>query len=174
MKKELLETSPKTQEINQSDLPEDNLSNTILLSDQSKNTGGITIDVYPQNEGISLVTSNNILTTNMATFSSHVPVILTEGDAEESHSHCGITDHFQVVTTTSVLSQSDSTGALDAMATSADFGRSVMLSEQQQVLLSGMLVPAVASGQAVPIKVTKDVATCMDVDESQQEDEVMW
>jgi len=62
------------------------LENDTLLQEQSNHSGEITIQVYPNSQGISLVTSN-ILSTDVATFSTQVPAILTEGDAEDSETH---------------------------------------------------------------------------------------
>ena len=46
----------------------------------------IMIKVYPNTQGISVVTSN-ILPADVTTFSTQVPAILTEGDAEDSEAH---------------------------------------------------------------------------------------
>lgn len=63
------------------------LENAALLPDQSKSSGQeITIKVFPSSQGISLVTGN-ILSTDVGTFSTQVPAILTEGDAEDSETH---------------------------------------------------------------------------------------
>ena len=63
------------------------LEDAALLSDQSKNPGQeITIKVFPSSQGISLVTGN-ILSTDVGAFSTQVPAILTEGDAEDSETH---------------------------------------------------------------------------------------
>lgn len=143
------------------------LENTALLQEQSKNSGEITIQVYPNSQPISLVTSN-ILSTDVATFSTQVPAILTEGDAEDSEAN------YQAVTTTSVLNQGEGSSALDVLTSSAaDFSRNVILTDQQQVLLSGMLVPGVTANQAIHINMTRDTSTCIDVDEISQ-DEQVW
>ena len=141
------------------------LENGSLLQEQSKPPQEITIQVYPNSQAISLVTTN-ILSADVATFSTQVPTILTEGDAEDSETH------YQVVTTSSVLNQGDGSGALDVLTSSADFGRNVILTEQQQVLLSGMLVPGVTTNQAIHINMTQDASTCMDVDEISQDEQV--
>ena len=126
----------------------------------------ITIQVYPgHNQAISLVT-NGILSTDVTTFSTQVPAILTEGDVEDNETH------YQVVTTSSVLNQADGSAALDVLTSSSDFGRNVILTEQQQVLLSGMLVPGVTANQAIHINMTQDGGTCIDMDEIPQEDQV--
>ena len=44
-----------------------------------------------------------------------------------------------------------STAALDVLTSSADLTRNVILTDQQQVLLSGMLVPGVTGNQAIHI-----------------------
>ena len=127
----------------------------------------ITIQVYPgpHNPTISLV-NNAILTTDVSTFSTQVPAILTEGDAEDNETH------YQVVTTSSVLNQADGNAALDVLTSSADFGRNVILTDQQQVLLSGMLVPGVTANQAIQINMAHDAGTCIDVNEMPQDNQV--
>ena len=66
---------------------EDHITNAALLQEQGKNMREITIQVYPgHNQAISLVT-NGILGTDVTTFSTQVPAILTEGDAEDSEAH---------------------------------------------------------------------------------------
>lgn len=144
------------------------LQNATLLQEQNKNNlREITIQVYPgHNSTISLV-NNAILTTDVGTFSTHVPAILTEGDAEDSETH------YQVVTTSSaMLNQADGNSALDVLTSSADFGRNVILTEQQQVLLSGMLVPGVTANQAIQINMSHDANTCIDVNEIAQDNQV--
>lgn len=146
--------------------PEDHLSNAALLQEQGKNMREITIQVYPgHNQAISLVT-NGILATDVTTFSTQVPAILTEGDAEDSE------PQYQVVTTSSVLNQADGSAALDVLTSSSDFGRNVILTEQQQVLLSGMLVPGVTANQAIHINMTQEGGACIDMDAIPQEDQV--
>lgn len=143
------------------------LENATLLQEQNKNNlREITIQVYPgHNSTISLV-NNAILTTDVGTFSTHVPAILTEGDAEDSETH------YQVVTTSSaMLNQADGNSALDVLTSSADFGRNVILTEQQQVLLSGMLVPGVTANQAIQINMSHDANTCIDVNEIAQDNQ---
>lgn len=145
---------------------EDQITNAALLQEQGKNMREITIQVYPgHNQAISLVT-NSILTTDVTTFSTQVPAILTEGDVEDNETH------YQVVTTSSVLNQAEGSAALDVLTSSSDFGRNVILTEQQQVLLSGMLVPGVTSNQAIHINMTQDGGACIDMDEMPQEDQV--
>ena len=160
-------TTNKEQRVNPDQQSSDNhLASAALLQEQGKNMREITIQVYPgHNQAISLVT-NNILTTDVTSFSTQVPAILTEGDAEDSETH------YQVVTTSSVLNQGDGSAALDVLTSSADFGRNVILTEQQQVLLSGMLVPGVTGNQAIHINMTQDAGSCMDMDEIPQEDQV--
>jgi len=140
------------------------MENGTLLQEQSKHSGEITIQVYPNSQGISLVTSN-ILSTDVATFSTQVPAILTEGDAEDSETH------YQVVTTSSMLNQGDGSASLDVLTSSSDFGRNMILTQQQQVLLSGMLVPGVTTNQAIHINMTRDASTAIDVDELSQDEQ---
>ena len=145
---------------------DDHQTNAALLQEQSNNMREITIQVYPgHNQAISLVT-NSILATDVSTFSTQVPAILTEGDVEDNETH------YQVVTTSSVLNQADGSAALDVLTSSADFGRNVILTEQQQVLLSGMLVPGVTANQAIHINMTQDTGNCIDMDELSQDDQV--
>ena len=69
----------------------EDLESATLIPEQSKTSGQeINIQIYPDNQGISLVT-RNILSTDVATFSSQVPAILTEGDAEDSETHYQVT-----------------------------------------------------------------------------------
>lgn len=111
------------------------------------------MQVYPQSQGISLVTTSSILSADITTFSSQVPTILTEGDAEDTDTQ------FHVITTSSVLthpgthlqSQAVTSDTLGVMATPVDFGRSGILSEQQQVLITGMMVGGATVDQAVQI-----------------------
>lgn len=162
------ETHPnKAQDVNSDPQgSEDHITNAALLQEQGKNMREITIQVYPgHNQAISLVT-NSILTTDVTTFSTQVPAILTEGDVEDNETH------YQVVTTSSVLNQAEGSAALDVLTSSSDFGRNVILTEQQQVLLSGMLVPGVTSNQAIHINMTQDGGACIDMDEIPQEDQV--
>lgn len=157
------ETPPnKEQEINSDQQGcEDHIANAALLQEQGKNMREITIQVYPgHNQAISLVT-NGILTTDVTTFSTQVPAILTEGET-----------HYQVVSTSSVLNQADGSAALDVLTSSSDFGRNVILTEQQQVLLSGMLVPGVTSNQAIHINMTQEGGACIEMAQIPQGDQV--
>ena len=63
---------------------------------------GLKIQVFPQS--ISLVSNSQILTTDVIAFSSQVPTILTEGDAEESDSQMAT-----VPASSSVIITGDST-----------------------------------------------------------------
>ena len=54
----------------------------------------------------------------------------------------------------------------------SDFGRNVILTEQQQVLLSGMLVPGVTANQAIHINMTQEGGACVDMNGIPQEDQV--
>ena len=177
----------------------EDLESAALIQEQSKTSGQeIKIQIYPNNQGISLVT-RNILSTDVASFSSQVPAILTEGDAEDSETHYQVINvdpavfipqtigcHHpetklkfisfiyccQVVTTSSMLNQGDGSASLDALTSSTDFSRNMILTEQQQVLLSGMLVPGVTANQAVHINMTHDTSACIDVDEMSQDGQV--
>ena len=72
-----------------------------------------------------------------------------------------------------MLNQGDRSASLDVLTSSSDFGRNMILTEQQQVLLSGMLVPGVTTNQAIHINMTRDASTAIDVDELSQ-DEQVW
>ena len=63
------------------------------------------------------------------------------------------------------------TASLDAMTSNVDFPRSVILS-QQQVLLSGMLVPGGVANQAIHINMPHDTNTCVDVNAISQHEQV--
>lgn len=71
-----------------------------------------------------------------------------------------------------MLNQGDGSSPLDALTSSADFSRNIILTEQQQVLLSGMLIPGVTANQAIHINVTHDASTCIDAGELSQNDQV--
>ncbi|XP_073255988.1 uncharacterized protein [Porites lutea] len=64
-----------------------------------------------------------------------------------------------------------STSALDVLISSADLTRNVILTDQQQVLLSGMLVPGVTGNQAIHINMTRDGSSGMEVDETSQDEQ---
>ena len=131
-----------------------------------ENTQEITIQEYPNSQVISLVTTS-ILSADVTSFPTQVPTFLTEGDAEASETH------YQVVTTSSMLNHGDgSTAALDVLTSSADLTRNVILTDQQQVLLSGMLVPGVTGNQAIHINMTRDGSSGMEVDETSQDEQV--
>ena len=142
------------------------VQNNTLLQEQNKPTQEITIQVYPNSQAISLVTTS-ILSADVTSFPTQVPTFLTEGDAEASETH------YQVVTTSSMLNHGDgSTAALDVLTSSADLTRNVILTDQQQVLLSGMLVPGVTGNQAIHINMTRDGSSGMEVDETSQDEQV--
>ena len=71
-----------------------------------------------------------------------------------------------------MLNQGDGSAALDVLTSSADFSRNMILTEQQQVLLSGMLVPGVTANQAIHINMTHDANSCIGVDEMSQDEQV--
>ena len=142
------------------------VENNTLLQEQNKPTQEITIQVYPNSQAISLVTTS-ILSADVTSFPTQVPTFLTEGDAEASETH------YQVVTTSSMLNHGDSsTAALDVLTSSADLTRNVILTDQQQVLLSGMLVPGVTGNQAIHSNMTRDGSHGMEVDETSQDEQV--
>ena len=80
--------------------------------------------------------------------------------------------YFQVVTSNSMLNTGDTSTCLDVMTSPVDFSRSVMLSEQQHVLLSGMLLPGGTANQAIHINVTQDTNSCVDVNAISQHEQV--
>ena len=142
------------------------VENNTLLQEQNKPTQEITIQVYPNSQAISLVTTS-ILSADVTSFPTQVPTFLTEGDAEAGETH------YQVVTTSSMLNHGGgSTAALDVLTSSADLTRNVILTDQQQVLLSGMLVPGVTGNQAIHINMTRDGSSGMEVDETSQDEQV--
>lgn len=83
-----------------------------------------------------------------------------------------MTSYFQVVTSNSMLNTGDTTSCLDVMTSPVDFSRSVILSEQQHVLLSGMLLPGGTANQAIHINVTQDTNSCVDVNAISQHEQV--
>ncbi|XP_048581693.1 uncharacterized protein LOC5518743 isoform X2 [Nematostella vectensis] len=124
---------------------------------------GISIQVYPQTQGISLVTSTGIQIAEMGSFSTHVPAILTEGDADESEIPSTLTEQFHVVTTSSALASQTTAGeSLGAMMQGGELGRGMVLTDHQQVLISGMIVPGMAPGQAVHISLPQTAQTVVD------------
>lgn len=142
---------------------EDAASTLVQEKTKQAESQEIMIKVYPNTQGISVVTSN-ILPADVTTFSTQVPAILTEGDAEDSEAH------YQVVTSGSMLNNGVGTASLDAMTSNVDFPRSVILS-QQQVLLSGMLVPGGVANQAIHINMPHDTNTCVDVNAISQHEQ---
>lgn len=124
----------------------------------------IMIKVDPNTQTISLVTGN-ILPTDVTTFSTEVPAILSQSGSQGSEAH------YQVVTSNSMLNTGDTTTCLDVMTSPVDFSRSVMLSEQQHVLLSGMLLPGGTANQAIHINVTQDTNSCVDVNAISQHEQ---
>ena len=142
------------------------MENNTLLQEQNKSTQEITIQVYPNSQAISLVTTS-ILSADVTSFPTQVPTFLTEGDAEVSEAH------YQVVTTSSMLNHGDgSNAALDVLTSSADLTRNVILTDQQQVLLSGMLEPGVTGNQAIHSNMTRDGSHGMELDETSQDEQV--
>ena len=145
------------------------VENNTLLQEQNKPTQEITIQVYPNSQAISLVTTS-ILSAGVTSFPTQAPTFLTEGDAEASETSERVN---QVVTTSSMLNHGDGgTAALDVLTSSADLTRNVILTDQQQVLLSGMLVPGVTGNQAIHINMTRDGSSGMEVDETSQDEQV--
>ena len=149
-----------------------------LKSPEDSDSSGLTIQVFPQN--ISLVSGSQVLTTDVAGFSSQVPAILTEGDAEESDSQSQ--GHFPAIPSSPVIITADtslgphltSTGDTVTIVTpdssctttatlsvithstpevrtvanepltvmpSADYHHGIVLTDQQSLLLSGIMVP---------------------------------
>jgi hypothetical protein len=137
---------------------------TIIVRSNDQKTGdidSIPIQVYPQTQGISLVTSSGILTADISTFSTQVPAILTEGDADDTEAAVSFAEQFHVVTTSSVLAgssqiqgQTPSNEMLSVMMSSGDFTKGVILTpDQQQALLGEMIAPGVGHGQTLHIAI---------------------
>lgn len=141
----------------------------IVRNNEPKTTDiqdSIPIQVYPQAQGISLVTSSGILTADISTFSTQVPAILTEGDADDTEAAVSFAEQFHVVTTSSALSgnsqiqgQTPTNEMLSVMMSSGDFTKGVILTpDQQQALLGDMITPGVGQGQTLHITIPQ-VAT---------------
>lgn len=97
-----------------------------------------------------------MLSTDITTFSTQVPSILTEGDEEDTDTQGHLTEQFHVVTTTNMLTQSGANlvaqaAPMDVIAVQSDFERTVVLQTPQQVLLTGMIVEGTNADQPVPI-----------------------
>lgn len=146
-------------------------SGTLILNTSTATTtkptdiDTIPIQVYPQGHGISLVTSSGILTADISTFSTQVPTILTEGDADDTEPSTSFAEQFQVVTTSNILAgtshaQTHGSDMLSVMMSPNDLSKSVILTaEQQQAILGEVIAPGAGGAQTLHITIPSVAAS---------------
>ena len=98
-----------------------------------------------------------MLSTDITTFSTQVPSILTEGDEEDTDAQGHLTEQLHVVTTSNILSQAVGShlvvqaAPVDAVATQCNFEQTSVLRAPQQVLIAGMIVDSGNADQPVSV-----------------------
>lgn len=112
----------------------------------------------------------------MSTFSTQVPAILTEGDADDTEAAANFAEQFHVVTTSNILTstcqgQTHSNDMLSVMMSPSDLSKSVILTaDQQQAILGEVIAPGVGGTQTLHITIPSVAASGCQANMAGQED----